>query len=111
MQLVVLLIPGWEQMQIISRRKLRNFWEDGHADAEAPLKAWHADARVAKWTRMMDIKARYASASIIDNERVVFNLSGNKYRLVVKVYFPDQVMFVKFIGTHAEYDKIDVEEL
>jgi len=98
-------------MQIIALSTLKDFWMSGHADAEAPLKAWHAEARAAKWTRMKDIQSRYARASIIDDERVVFNVGGNKYRLVVKVYFPDQLMFVKFIGTHAEYDRIDVKTL
>lgn len=98
-------------MRVIARRTLREFWEAGHADAEQPLKAWFAEASRADWSRMADIKARFPRASIIDAERIVFDIGGNKYRLVVKVWFPGQVVFVKFLGTHAQYDAIDVTDL
>ena len=98
-------------MRIIARRTLREFWEAGHAAAEGPLKAWHAEVKSADWTSMADIKARYPHASVIDSERVVFNIGGNKYRLGVKLWFPAKAVFVKFIGTHAEYDRLDVTSL
>jgi len=98
-------------VRIIARKTLQNFWQSGHADAEQPLKAWFAEARQANWRTMADVKQRYATASVIDAERVVFNIGGNKYRLVVKLWFAGQAAFVKFVGTHAEYDAIDVANL
>ncbi|MCA9544644.1 MAG: type II toxin-antitoxin system HigB family toxin [Myxococcales bacterium] len=98
-------------MRVIARRTLREFWEAGHGDAEEPLRAWFAEAQAAEWTTMADIKARYAHASIVDSERVVFNIGGNKYRLVVKLWFPTRAVWIKFIGTHAEYDRLDVSSL
>ena len=102
------MFPRWEQVRIIARKTLRDFWEAGHADAEQPLKAWFAEVEKANWATMADIKARYAHASIVDAERVVFNIGGNKYRLVAKLWFPGRTVWVKFVGTHAEYDVLDV---
>ncbi len=98
-------------MRIISRRTLREFWEAGYADAEGPLRAWYAEVNAASWTSMADIKRRYSHASVVDAERVVFNIAGNNYRLVVKLWFPAQAVYVKFVGTHAEYDRLDVSAL
>ena len=99
-------------MRIISRKTLKEFWESkGREDAEQPLKAWFAEASAATWSKMADIKERYPHASIVDRERVVFNIGGNKYRLVVKVWLPARALFIKFIGTHADYDAIDVASL
>lgn len=97
-------------MRVIARRTLQEFWLR-HADAEQPLRAWFAEVTAAAWTGMADIKARHAHASVIDAERVVFNIGGNKYRLVVKVWFAGQAVFVKFICTHAEYDRLNVRTL
>ena len=98
-------------MRVIARRTLCEFWEAGHADAEQPLKAWFAEVSSAPWKSMVEIKRRYPSASVIDAERVVFNIGGNKYRLVVKLWFAGQAMWIKFIGTHKQYDRIDVTKL
>ena len=98
-------------MRVISRRTLRDFWEAGYGDAEEPLKAWFKEASRAVWKSMVDIKRRYPHASIIDGERVVFNIGGNKYRLVARVWFAGRAVWVKFVGTHRQYDKIDVTEL
>lgn len=98
-------------MRIIARRTLREFWEAGHGDAEEPLKAWFAEVERAKWTSMADVKERFSHASIVDRERVIFNIGGNKYRLAVKVWFPGQAVWVKFVGTHREYDDLDVSSL
>lgn len=98
-------------MRVIARRTLREFWEAGHADAQAPLAAWFAEVERAAWKSMAEIKRRYPSASVIDAERVVFNIGGNKYRLVVNVWFSGQAVWIKFVGTHKEYDRIDVKEL
>ncbi len=98
-------------MRIIARKTLKDFWEAGHLDSEQPLKAWFAEVEAADWATMADIKARYAHASVVDAERVVFNIGGNKYRLVVKIWFPGRTVWVKFLGTHAEYDSLDVKAL
>jgi len=98
-------------MRVVARKTLKDFWEAGHADAEQPLKAWFAEAEQADWKSMTDVKARYAHASVVDAERVVFNIGGNKYRLVVKVWFAGRAVWIKFVGTHAEYDVLDVRSL
>jgi mRNA interferase HigB len=95
-------------MRVIAKRTLREFWEQ-HADAEQPLKAWYDEARKAQWLQLPDIKVRYRSASFVANRRVVFNIGGNKYHLVAAVDYRRQALFIKFIGTHAEYDKVNVE--
>src|SRR5438105_9210848 len=98
-------------MRIISRRTLRLFWEKReYADAEQPLKAWFREASNADWASPVQIKAAFGTASIIANNRVVFNIAGNKYRLVVRVNYPYRVMYVRFVGTHAQYDRFNVEE-
>lgn len=94
-------------MRVIAKRTLVQFWESGHGDAEQPLKAWHALAKAATWRHPQEIKAKFSSASFLANNRVVFNISGNKYRLIVKVDYDFQVIFIRFIGSHAEYDKVD----
>ncbi len=73
-----------------------------HADAEQPLKAWHAEAEKALWEGPQDIKARYASASFIGSDRAVFNIAGNKYRLIVAIKYELRIIFIRFIGTHRD---------
>ena len=97
-------------MHVIAKRTLREFWEK-HPGAEQPLKAWHNMARSATWHTPTDIKAQFRNASFVANNRVVFNIAGNKYRLVVVVRYRIQRIFVRFIGTHQEYDKINVSEV
>ncbi|MCK5573359.1 MAG: type II toxin-antitoxin system HigB family toxin [Bacteroidetes bacterium] len=97
-------------MRIIARRTLRDFW-GRKKDAEQPLKAWFHEAKRAKWKNPGQIKSQYRSASIVGNNRVVFNVAGNKYRLVVAVNYRLSIVYIRFIGTHAEYDKIDVEKI
>ena len=82
------------------------FWEK-HPDAEQPLKAWYHDVKHADWQNPADIKAIYRNASIVGQNRVVFNIKGNKYRLVVAVQYDFRIVFIRFIGTHKEYDSID----
>jgi mRNA interferase HigB len=99
-------------MRIISRRTLREFWEKpGCDDAEQPLKAWFREVYRADWANPSEVKAAFRSASIVGNSRVVFNIAGNKYRLVVSVNYRYRIMYIRFIGTHAQYDKVDVEEV
>jgi len=73
--------------------------------------AWFAEVSRGTWRSMADVKKQYATASIIDKERVVFNIGGNKYRLVVKVWFPGKTIWIKFVGTHQSYDRLDVRSL
>lgn len=93
-------------MRVISRKTLRDFWKR-HADAEQPLRAWFHEARNAHWTSFADIKARYSSADALSGNCVVFNIKGNRYRLIVHLHYNTGIAFIRFIGTHAEYDKID----
>ncbi|MDJ0634077.1 MAG: type II toxin-antitoxin system HigB family toxin [Xenococcaceae cyanobacterium MO_188.B29] len=93
-------------MRIIARSTLRSFWEQ-YPDAEQPLKAWFNEASRADWQSPSDIKSLYRNASILANNRVVFNIKGNNYRLIVHVRYDIGIIFIRFIGTHKEYDKID----
>ena len=95
-------------MKVIAIKILRDFWEQ-HPDAEHPLKAWFDEARKTTWSSPSDIKAQYRNASILKNRRVVFNIKGNDYRLIVAVAYRFGAVYIKFIGTHKEYDGIDAE--
>lgn len=97
-------------MRIISRRRLVEFWES-HPDAEQPLRAWYTDVRQANWKSPAEIKSLYHTASILSNNRVVFNIKGNRYRMVVVVEYSQGKMFIRFVGTHAEYDRIDADRI
>jgi mRNA interferase HigB len=97
-------------MRIIAVSYLRDFWEQ-NPDAEQHLKSWADEVKKANWSQPADIKAQYRSASILKNRRVVFNIRGNEYRLVVSVAYRFQAVYVKFIGTHVEYDAIDAETI
>ncbi|MCA3239297.1 MAG: type II toxin-antitoxin system HigB family toxin [Curvibacter sp.] len=95
-------------MRVIAVKTLRDFWV-AHPDAEQPLLAWYDEASKATWAQPADIKANYANASILKNRRVVFNIKGNDYRLIVAVAYRVGVVYVKFIGTHAQYDAVDAD--
>ena len=97
-------------MRIIAIGTLRSFWEK-HKDAEESLKAWYQEVKVADWATPHQIKAMYRNVSILGDNRIVFNIAGNKYRLIVKFNYPYRIGYVRFIGTHAEYDRIRVEEM
>jgi mRNA interferase HigB len=97
-------------MRVIAKRTLRAFWRRV-PQAEQPLSAWYADARAADWESPAAIKQRYPSASLLPRNRVVFNIVGNKYRLVVQINYPYRVVYVRFVGTHADYDRIDAENV
>ncbi len=98
-------------MRVIAKRTLKQFWESSpkYTDSQAQLEAWHAEAIQANWSTPQDIKAQFRSASILKNNRVVFNIAGNKYRLIVSIDYTRQACFVKFVGTHQQYDQIDAE--
>jgi mRNA interferase HigB len=89
---------------VISRKRLIAFWRL-HPGARAPLAAWFSELKKAKWPDTTEVKRRYPSASFVGRDRIVFNIKGNKYRLVVRYRPP--VVFIRFVGTHAEYDRID----
>jgi len=93
-------------MHIISRKKLRGFWEK-HPEVRQPLQAWYDDVRHAMWESPADIKDVYRNASFISNNRVVFNIKGNSYRLVASIHYGHGIIFIRFVGTHQEYDRID----
>lgn len=93
-------------MRIIALRTLREFWQE-HADAEQPLRVWYDKTKRANWTSPADVKSDYRSASILANNRVVFNVKGNTYRLVAALDYQYGVVYIRFIGTHRAYDDID----
>ena len=97
-------------MRVLSRKTLRQFW-DKHPDAREPLQAWYADVKHANWKRPSDIKATYQTASFISNNRIVFNIKVNKYRIIVVVEYRFGIVFIRFIGTHKEYDRINAETI
>ena len=94
-------------MRIISRRILREFWER-HPDARQPLLAWFRDAKRADGRSPADLKRIYRNASVVANNRVVFNIKGNAYRLVVAIHYGYGIVYVRFVGTHVDYDRINV---
>ena len=97
-------------MHVISRKKLIEFYEQpGQQDAKGQFEAWYFEAKHAQWESPADVKAQYGSASVIGDNRVVFNIAGNKYRLIVRINYNSKTVFVRFVGTHQEYDKIDAE--
>jgi mRNA interferase HigB len=96
--------------RIFSKSTLREYWE-AHPDSGQYLKTWYDTAMSSDWKTPNDVKQTYANASILKNSRIVFNIKGNSYRLVVKFNFEKQWIFIRFIGTHAEYDKIDINTI
>ena len=100
-------------MRIIAKRTLRKFWEDHPqgSGARSALESWHAEVAHAAWAGPAEVKAMYGDASILKRGRVVFNIAGNKYRLVVHINYPYRIVFIRFVGTHREYDAIDVETI
>ena len=99
-----------KSMRVIAKKVLREFWER-QTDAEEQLKTWYKEASKAIWFSPNDIKSEYSKASILKSGRVVFNLCGNKYRLIVRINYTRSWVFIRFIGTHAEYDKIDADNI
>jgi mRNA interferase HigB len=97
-------------LRIIAKKILRDFWEK-HSDSEQQLKAWYHEANKSTWLSPNNIKKEYPSASILTDNRVVFNIKGNKYRLIVRINYDYEMIWIRFIGTHAEYDKIDANKI
>jgi mRNA interferase HigB len=109
------LITYWDYIillvvRIIAKSTLRAFWAV-HPDAEEPLLAWYREVEKEDWSEPAHVKEKYRSASFVKGNRVVFNIKGNDYRLVVRINYPYRMLYVRFVGTHAEYDGINVEEV
>ena len=97
-------------MRIISKKILRDFWEV-HADSEQQLKSWFKETSNAEWKNSNEVKIEYPSAIILNDNRIIFNIKGNSYRLIVRINYHYQMILIRFIGTHAEYDKINATEI
>ena len=102
-------------MQILSKKALRDYWENYQGAAqpalEQALKSWYREVKRASWKNSSELKQKYRNASILKNGRVVINICGNRFRLIVGVNYSVQVVYVKWVGTHSEYDDIDAEEV
>ena len=99
-------------MRIVSKKTLKDFYETpSYSDSRNALEAWHREVLKLDWNNPNEIKHMYASASILGDEKVVFNIAGNKYRLIVKINYHAKIVFIKFVGTHKQYDKVDTKEL
>ena len=97
-------------MHVISRKTLSDYWQK-NPETEQPLKSWFAETQKAMWSSPADIKEKYRSASFLKGNRVVFNICGNKHRLIVRINYGSKTVFIRFVGTHSEYDKINAEEI
>jgi mRNA interferase HigB len=108
------LFPTWERdkaiVQIIAKKALREFWE-AHPRAQAPLQAWYAIVDKADWSGPADVKAMFRTVDFVGDNRAIFDIGGNKYRLVVHIAYRFHRVLIKFVGTHAEYDEIDPENV
>lgn len=109
------MFPFWELflylgkfclVRVIAKKVLRDFWLR-HSEVEQQLKAWYHEAEKEKWRSPVDVKRFYPAASILPGDRIVFNIKGNKYRIVVRVNYAFGVVWIRFVGSHADYDKID----
>jgi mRNA interferase HigB len=97
-------------LRVIVKKILREFWEK-HSDCEQQLKSWYQETSKAEWQNSNEIKLDYPTASIIGDNRIVFNIKGNSYRLIIKINFDYQMVWIRFIGTHSEYDKINAKTI
>lgn len=97
-------------MRVISVKTLREYWEH-HRDVETALRSWYGEASEAQWKTPQDILDRYNGADILPDNRVVFNIKGNQYRLVVKIHYNTGTVYIRFVGSHAEYDRIKAEKI
>ncbi|MHB0774530.1 type II toxin-antitoxin system HigB family toxin [Halomonas sp. WWR20] len=96
-------------MRVISKSTLRAFWEQGYDDAKTPLTEWYNMMSKATWATPQELKAEIRTASILKSGRAVFNIGGNKYRVIVSIRYAQQIAWVRFVGTHAQYDRVDAE--
>jgi mRNA interferase HigB len=101
---------GYSNMRIIAKKALKDFWER-EPSTKGELEAWHAEAKNAEWARPADVKAKYGNASILKDGRVVFNICGNKYRMVVWINYAFSTIYIRFLGSHKEYDNLDAQTI
>jgi mRNA interferase HigB len=100
------------QMRIIAKSKLRAYWiQKKYESAQPSLSAWHDEVKQAQWHNFNELRAAFPKASVVGNGRVVFNILGGDFRLIVKVEFPMNAVFIRFFGTHQEYDLINASEV
>jgi mRNA interferase HigB len=97
-------------MRVISIKTLRDYWSR-RSDARAALEAWYDFVLLSEWNSPADVKRDFRTASILEDKRVVFNIKGNQYRLVVRINYPMKTVYIRFIGTHADYDRIDATRI
>jgi mRNA interferase HigB len=97
-------------LRVISKKILRDFWAK-YPDCEQQLKSWYAEAKSAAWKNPSEIKREYPSASFLADNRIIFNIKGNNYRLLIRINYPYQMIFIRFVGTHVQYDKIDASKI
>jgi len=97
-------------MRVIAKSTLKNYWTV-NKDAEQALLSWYKVANKAKWANFNEVKQQFGTCKIVGNDRIVFKIKGNKYRLIVKISFENQLVWVRFIGTHSEYDLINAKEI
>lgn len=111
------MVPIWDyiicRMRVIALSTLKSFWKNHpqYRDAEGPTLAWYRDALQADWAKPSDVKRQFGNASVLQDGRVVFNIAGNKYRIVAWINYPYRVLYVRFMGTHAQYEKIDAQRV
>jgi mRNA interferase HigB len=98
-------------MRVISRKKLKAFYEERYPETKQPLEAWYYEVKHATWRSPADVTRTYSKARIVGKDRVVFEIMRNRFRLIVKVNYQAGIVYIRFIGTHAEYDHIDVETI
>lgn len=99
-------------MRIIAIKTIKDFWADKkHKDSEQSLRAWYFEVKKEEWKSPNDVRKKYKNASIIGNNRIIFNIKGNKYRLIVSVRYDKQIIYIRFVGSHDEYDKIDAKNI
>jgi mRNA interferase HigB len=106
------MVPKWERviMHIIAKKTLREFWKK-HPDSEQQLRAWHSDVKRANWQSPAEIVQIYSTARCIAGNRAIFDIKGGTYRLVVKIHYDRKFVYIRFIGTHSEYDRIDASSV
>ena len=97
-------------MRIITKKTLKYFW-DKYPNSEQSLLSWYKVAKKANWSNFNEVKSQFGSCKIVGSDRVVFKIKGNNYRLIVKITFVNQIIWIRFIGTHPEYDKIDAKTI
>jgi len=99
-------------MRIISKKTLKDFYEQKiYKDSKNSLEAWHQEVLKANWNNPNEVKKQFGNASVVGDNRIVFNIHGNKYRLIVKINYFAQIIFIRFIGTHKQYDSINAMEI